>query len=253
MQDELFELHASVEEQHWWFTARREIVRRLLSRVVPPGEGKRLVDLGCGTGGNLAALAGDWSCAGFDPSPRAIGLARESFPSLEFRCTESQRTDVPELETADGVLLLDVLEHVQADAAVLASVVERMPPGAHLLLTVPADPRLWSSHDEAFGHLRRYEDGRLVGLWRDLPVTARLVSPFNSRLYPIIRLVRALNRRRPGHGPRSGGLEVPARLVNRLLYRTFAGEATRLLEAVDVGGARPFRRGASWVAVLRRE
>ena len=150
-------------------------------------------------------------------------------------------------------LLTDVLEHVADDYAMLSELLAAASPGCYFLLTVPADESLWSEHDESFGHYRRYDRARLEGVWAGLPVTTLLVSYFNSRLLPVVRLVRAWNRRRGQAAGRAGtDFWLPSPPVNRLLTATFAGEATRLVAALH-GQKRGYRAGASLVALLRRE
>jgi hypothetical protein len=63
--------------------------------------------------------------------------------------------------------------------------------GALVLITVPADMRLWSTHDETLLHYRRYDIGRLRAIREDLPVNVRLLCYFNSRLYLPVRMVVA--------------------------------------------------------------
>src|SRR2546426_691300 len=79
-----FRLHAQIEQDHWWFTARREILRRIVGEVLPPAPGALIVDVGCGTGANIAALADDYDCVGIDTSAEGIALARRRFPRVEF-------------------------------------------------------------------------------------------------------------------------------------------------------------------------
>ena len=86
MQSEQFQLHAEIEERHWWFVARRRIVRQLVETVLPPNAGKTVIDVGCGTGANIAALADGYRTIGIDTSAEAIELARTRFPQTEFTC-----------------------------------------------------------------------------------------------------------------------------------------------------------------------
>ncbi len=92
------------------------------------------------------------------------------------------------------------------------------PTGCYFLLTVPADQSLWSKHDESFGHYRRYDANRLESVWAGLPVSTLLISYFNSRLLPLIRLIRAWNRRRSHAAGRAGtDFWMPNPLSNFLL------------------------------------
>jgi SAM-dependent methyltransferase len=259
MQREQFEVHADIEDRHWWFLARRRIVRELLRRVVPPAPEACIVDVGCGTGANIAALAGDYACIGIDAAPHAIALAAARFPPARFLKLRFVEEASPEnareaLSQASAVLLMDVLEHVEDDFEMFSRIASALRPGAHLLVTVPADMSLWSPHDESFGHYRRYDRGRLLRVWEGLPVTTRLVSHFNARLLPVIRGVRKLTRSRSrAAGAGSTDFFLPSAPVNRLLEAVFAGEARALARALDRPAGAGYSGGASLLAILRRE
>jgi SAM-dependent methyltransferase len=254
MKPELFDLHAEIEQRHWWFVARRQIVQRLLGRVVPPDDRPLVVDVGCGTGATLAALADRYRCVGIDPTAQGVELAKKRFPQVRFICGQAPEDLGESAGRADAFLLMDVLEHVPDDFHLFSSLLAASRSGAHFLVTVPAVPALWSEHDESFGHYRRYTPGRLAQVWEGLPVTARLVSYFNSRLYPVVRTVRMLNRLRGHAGGRAGtDLRLPPAPLNRLLQRIFAHEADGLLRSIDRSRVRSFPPGVSLVAVIRRE
>lgn len=249
MDPEQFRLHAFMEDRHWWFLGRRRILRTLAAPLLPASADRHVVDLGCGTGGNAAAFAADCTVVGVDPDPGAIALARARFPSVTFRVGDVGAAGEA-IEGADLVLLTDVLEHVDDDVGLLRAAARRAVPGARLLLTVPAHPELWSGHDVALGHRRRYTAASFRRLWEEVPVEAVLVSPFNARLYPVARALRLL-RRRGTDVERRTDLRLPPAPVNRLLARIFGGEAGRLARALR-GAAPPYRDGLSLLAVLRR-
>jgi SAM-dependent methyltransferase len=254
MQSEQFELHADIEQRHWWFVARRRIMRQLVEQVLPPSPESVVVDVGCGTGANLAALAEAYDCVGIDASAEAVELARGRFPGVRFLAGRAP-DDLGDLAArARLFMLMDVLEHVDDDFAMLSDLLAAARPGAHFLLSVPADESLWSEHDESFGHYRRYDRARLEQLWAGLPVTTLLVSHFNTRLLPLIRAVRWRNRRR-GQAAGLGGTDfwLPTPPLNSLLQGIFAGESRRLLRSLAGRRDRGYTAGASLIAVLRRE
>lgn len=254
MQSAQFQLHAQIEDRHWWFLGRRRIVRQLLGEVLPPDPATLIVDVGCGTGANIGALADAYRCVGIDTSAEAIDLARQRFPGVDFRCGFAP-ADLGELAgRTKAFLLMDVLEHVPDDFALLSELLASAAPGTYFLVTVPADVRLWSEHDQSFGHYRRYDRQRFESVWQGLPVSTLLVSHFNARLYPLVRMVRAANRRR-GH---SGGLagtdfKIPLEPVNSALAGIFAGETRTLLGKLRGEEPIGYRAGVSLVALLRRE
>jgi SAM-dependent methyltransferase len=253
MQSPQFQMNSEIELRHWWFVARRRILAALIARVLPPSPQSMVVDIGCGTGGNIAALAERYACVGIDPSGEAIALARARFPQVRFIAGMAP-DDLGEVSRQARLLLAtDVLEHVPDDFWLFSRLLAATAPGAYFLLTVPADPSLWSPHDESHGHWRRYDRARLERLWEGLPVTPLLVSYFNRRLYPLVKLVRMVSRRRgKARGQAGTDFKIPAAPVNRLLTGIFAGESRRLARLLD-GRGRGYAAGVSLVALLRRE
>lgn len=251
MGPDLFDLHARVEGTHWWFTGRREIMRQLVERVAPLGG--TVVDIGCGTGANVAALAGRHRVFGVDTSQDALRHARAHFPGVQF-IEGTADTAFPAIRgPLNCVLLMDVLEHVADDFALIESVLAPLPAGCQVLLTVPADMRLWSGHDIAFQHYRRYDPARLAAIWSAQPVRVRLLSFFCSRLYWPIRAVRAFRRRfTPRLQVARSDLSTPPSLVNQSLRRLFAAEQRPLVAAID-RKIRPFHHGSSLIALLERQ
>ncbi len=250
---EIFRLNFEIELKHWWFRARREILRKLIAQVAPPSPDTLLVDIGCGTGANIGALAEDYACVGMDLSPQAIRLARSRFHAVRFLCGTSPEDLGSVLQKARLFLFNDVLEHVADDRGLLAPFIEAAAPGTWFLITVPADRTLWSPHDEHHGHYRRYDKRELEMLWRGLPVAPALVSYFNSRMYPLVKVARTINRRLGRTSGDAGtDLRIPHARVNRFLERVFAGEADVL--AGVLRGVRPagYRFGVSLVAMLRK-
>ncbi|MBA2291672.1 MAG: class I SAM-dependent methyltransferase [Gemmatimonadales bacterium] len=249
MNESEFEAHARVEDRHWWFVGRRRIISALV-REAASGTRLPVADIGCGTGGNAAALhALGHDVIGLDPSVVAIGLARERFPTVSFVNTADPGAARAHLAGGGVAILADVLEHVQNDHELLRQVIDVIPSGGHVLITVPADPALWSPHDVAFGHHRRYDVATLSALWSGAPVETRLLSHFNARLRPVIAAVRRVRR---DAAPRPGGdLRRPFRGLNSALAHLLAGERHALVGAIDTGRM-PHRRGVSLVALLRR-
>ncbi len=254
MNQDLYGVHRDLEERHWWFRGRRRIMRRLLAHVVPPEQSKVVIDVGCGTGANIASLADQYSCVGIDTAEQAIAPARSHFPAVRFVCGSAPEDLGPLMGQASALLLMDVLEHVPDDFVFFSRLVAALPPGAHVLITVPADPGLWSPHDVSFGHYRRYVPERLARVWAGLPVTVRLTSYYNTRLYPIVKLVRAVNRwRGRTSGLGQSDISMPPKPFNWCLEGLFAGEAACLLACVDHPQQLTYARGVSLVALLRRE
>jgi SAM-dependent methyltransferase len=254
MQSEQFQLHADIEERHWWFVGRRRILTSLIEAVLPPSRNATIVDVGCGTGANLAGLANRYDCVGIDSSSHAIRLARIRFPKIRFLHGLAPRDLDGVMDRARLVLLTDVLEHVDDDFALLSELLASARSGTYFLLTVPADLTLWSEHDTSFGHYRRYDRERFEQLWRGLAVKQLFASHYNSRLYPAVKLVRRWNRRRGRAGGVAGtDFAMPNRVTNALLTRLFSGESRRLVCLARGESRTPYRHGVSLIALLQRE
>jgi SAM-dependent methyltransferase len=254
MQTAQFELHARIEERHWWFVARRRIMRSVVEKVLKPDGSSTVVDVGCGTGANLAALADGYRCVGIDTSPEAIELAARRFPSVQFLCGMAPGDLGEVVDTARLYLLMDVMEHVHDDFELLSELLAAAAPGSCFLITVPAHLSLWSPHDVAFGHYRRYDRDRLMAVWKGLPVSVKLCSYYNARLYPLVRSIRAVNRLlRRSSGAEGTDFKLPAPAINQFLEQTFAGESRTLLDVLDGKRRQGYRTGVSLMALIQRE
>jgi SAM-dependent methyltransferase len=248
-----YEAHAAYEDVHWWFLARRTILLDIITHLLAGEKGRPLVvDVGCGTGGTVAALAGHYDVLGVEPAAEAVAIARRRHPGCAFVEGTAPEAVAARIAEARVVLLTDVLEHVADDAGLLGSLVSGCRPDTWFVVTVPADMRLWSGHDEVLGHFRRYDPRGFAALWRSLPVACHLLAPFNTRLAPLVRFVRRF--RPPGFRGGAAGtdLMLPAAPLNALLYRVFAGESARLVRSLGRGDISGGRSGVSLIAVLRR-
>ncbi|MET0360128.1 MAG: class I SAM-dependent methyltransferase [Sphingobium sp.] len=215
--------YASLNAQeggHWWFVARRAILDGLIARRIAPRKGARILEAGCGTGGNLAMLAayGTVDALEYDGEARALaaarGIGRIEPGMLPGRIGFGQ-------DRYDMIALLDVLEHVEEDRESLRALGKRLAPGGRILLTVPAVPWLWSDHDVIHHHKRRYTRESLTAVALGAGLKVESVGYFNSLLFPLAAAVRGVQRllgRKGGHD------EDPSPMVNALFTRIFGWE-----------------------------
>ncbi|MFL6724544.1 MAG: class I SAM-dependent methyltransferase [Sphingomicrobium sp.] len=241
MERKVYEQMAKLDSQHWWFTARHRILDGLIERVVRPPAGSRILELGAGTGHNLAMLSrfGEVEASELDPIARGIATDRLGRPVVEAALPDLSMFPAG---SYDLVALLDVLEHVPDDKASLSAIYELLKPGAALLLTVPINPWMWSAHDVAHHHHRRYRKHEIRKLAEDAGYEIELLSPFNSLLFPPIAAVRLVGKLT---GKDDSDDAMPSSLVNRILDGVFGLER-------ELIGRVPMPFGVSLVAVLRR-
>jgi SAM-dependent methyltransferase len=210
---------AAVEDRHWWFEARRRILGAVLDRLTLGPEAE-VLEVGCGTGGNLPMLARYGRLHACEPEADARALAEAR--GLATVAAGGLPDDLPfGGKPFDLIALLDVLEHVAADEASLAALHARLKPGGTLLVTVPAYRFLWSAHDEVNHHVRRYTRGDLVRKLRAAGFHVRRATYFNTLLFPVIATVRLAGRRA---GKTGSDLALPGDALNSLLTRIFASE-----------------------------
>lgn len=231
---------SAIENRHWWFVARRQIIERLISDMSLPADA-RLLEAGCGTGGNLALLAqhGTLDAFEFDDDARALSAAKGICP-VAFGALPD-RVDVTGAPY-DLIAMLDVLEHIDEDTDSLATLGGLLAPTGRLLLTVPAVPALWSSHDELHHHKRRYTKAGLAGVCRDAGLVVDRIGYFNSLLFPLALAQRVAARLTGSKQPID---TLPAAPVNAALQAVFAAER-------HVIGRAGFPIGLSVYAVARR-
>jgi len=241
MERKVFERMAELDANHWWFTARRKILAEVIARIVRPPANARILELGAGTGHNLAMLGrfGTVEATELDPGGRALASERLGRPVIEAALPDLSAFDDG---AYDLIALLDVLEHVVEDAASLAAIRGKLKPGGALLLTVPINPWMWSPHDVAHHHHRRYRQREVEALATAAGYTIQLMSPFNSLLFPLIAAARAVGKL---SGRETSDDAMPGATANRLLGSIFGFER-RLIGRV------PLPVGVSLVAVLRR-
>jgi SAM-dependent methyltransferase len=235
------------EEAQWWYAGQRAIVAALLrpelERLRRTGTPcPRLLDAGCGTGGNLAAWAGSARGVGVDLAPEAIAFCRT-------RGVRVVRGSVLTLPLRAGVFDLvtshDVLYHawVGDDRAAVAEMARVLGPGGLLLVRVPALRLLWGAHDAEVQSRYRYTRGELVALLEGCGLEPLRASYCNSLLFPLLLARRSLDRLLSRQGSDVGFLPAPLE---------WAFRRALLLEAALIRRGLSLPIGASVVALARK-
>lgn len=190
-----FDRMAAHARTHWWYEARRHLVTELLTGRL--ASGSRVIDVGCGTGDNLATLAAVAAgpVSGVEISRHALGRVPPG--PAGTRVAEARAEDLPYASgSADLVTSMDVVEHLDDDLVALVEYRRVLRPGGLLVLTVPAYRWLWSAHDERAAHRRRYTRRRLEAVVRDAGFSVERCGYYNSFLVPPAAALRRTPLRR---------------------------------------------------------
>jgi len=217
MDRSIYPLMAKIENQHWWFVARRRILNNVLKELhlSPDAE---ILEAGCGTGGNLTMLReyGKVFAMELDQTAREF--------AAKYNFAEVLQGSLPHSipfgnKCFDLIVLFDVLEHLIDDAASLQALRSRLKKNGKMLITVPAYPFLWGHHDEEHHHFRRYVRSGLKNIVAGAGYKVQYVSYFNFILFPLLLASRTINR---GHSYNE--LDIPPAWLNKLLTSIFSGE-----------------------------
>ena len=223
MNEEEYERMFVLEDFYWWFRGRRKIVLSALKGI----KAEKILDVGCGTGGNLNLFNG--FVVGLDISLQALKLAKKRKPNAILCQGEAENLPFHN-ESFDLVLALDLLEHLQDDVKGLREMYRVLKKGGNVLITVPAYKFLWSEHDEALHHFRRYSKSEIKVKMEEVGFTITFLSFAIVLPFFPIALFRLLQRlaRRTETKPKTSLIILPP-LLNELLYRILLGEA-KLIE-----------------------
>ena len=234
----VYERMAELDERHWWYRARRDVLADLIRRRIRLPDDARILEIGCGTGHNLEMLKAFGRVDGIEIDPEARALASRRLGQPIGEAPLPALADVDE-GAYDLVAILDVLEHVDEDRAALESIARRLRPGGRILITVPAHPWMWSAHDVVNHHKRRYTRRSLRRVIGEAGLKVDLLSWFNSLLFPLAAAARVSSR---VTGRESSDDALPPRPLNAAFETIFRLERYAL-------GRLPLPPGVSLVAI----
>lgn len=247
MNPEEYERMYALEDWYWWFVARREAAIRFLLDYAPKQTGLDILDAGCGTGAMLDRLSAiqDATVVGLDISTQALGFTHGRG---HHWLLGGDLSDLPlQPSSFDAVTALDVIEHLEDDAKAVRHLAQCLRVGGVLVASVPAFSFLWSPHDEALHHHRRYVRGEFRRLLQGAGLEVVKSTYLLTALFPIAAALRVGQRllfRKRDEPPRTNLVHVSP-LINRCLTG---------IQGLELGLARrcslPF--GLSILAVARR-
>ena len=177
------------EEDYWWWIGKREIVKGIINRL--NSDFRTVLDVGCGTGLNLNYLKHYGTVIGLDFSKEALNFCK-------LRAAENLiQADAEKVpfkdDTFDLIIALDLLEHLD-DRDVLKEFYRVLNPNAYLIATVPAFNFMWSKHDEALHHKRRYNKAQLKDALKSNGFIIEKISYWNFFLFLPIVAMRLIKR-----------------------------------------------------------
>ena len=239
MERAVFDRMAELDSRHWWFVARRKILAELIQRAVPLPNDARILEIGCGTGHNFDMLRRFGHVDGIEVDDEARALSSRR---LGREVGSSPLPELPGIPDAAYhlVALLDVLEHIEQDVASLASIRNKLAPGGRVLLTVPANQWMWSAHDAAHHHHRRYSKASLRRVIDEAGLKVETLSYFNTLLFPLAAAARIAGKI---SGKKESDDAMPPAPVNKMLEKLFGFER-------HLVGRVPLPAGVSLVAIL---
>jgi SAM-dependent methyltransferase len=212
MDDEWFDV-AGLD--HFWIERRFDVLFRLCGSLIQ--HDTKIAEIGCGSGLVQRQFEDhlDIPVDGFDLNTEALqrSISRRS----RLACYDVEDRKEALQGRYDLVLLLDVIEHVLDERAFLSAAAFLASPGGHLVVNVPASPRLYSRYDDAVGHLRRYTPASLLEAAQQSGLEVVLWSYWGLPLVPLAVARKLAVSRTARGGVIRRGMEPPGRPVNRAL------------------------------------
>jgi SAM-dependent methyltransferase len=223
MPQELLVRTLEIVRRHPWWLARCKLAIEALQRegIEPPAN---IVDVGCGWGTNLDALEkAGYRATGLDISRQIL----EAIDRPERKLVQADLTqELPaNTEKFDGLLALDVIEHLDDDCGAVRRFSELLRPGGIGIISVPGRPDLFSEYDEIQGHRRRYVPERLREALACAALEVRRIFWWGQWMVPILRRMRSKEQSSNPGKPAKTYAEYlrlppwPGPLIMNMLYR----------------------------------
>lgn len=209
---------AAAEDDHWWYRSTRAVMADLLGPWLHGGPASgRVLDAGCGPGGNGAWLAAHGTVVGVDLSRAALGFVRARRAETAPVCATLEALPFAD-EAFDVVAAITVLYCVDDDLAALHELTRAVKPGGAVLLMEPAFAWLARAHDKTVHARRRYTRPGLADRVRRAGLQVTRATYVYSFLVPPAAILALAERVRP-HGPADAGSDVERRALDPLFAR----------------------------------
>lgn len=243
MEEIVYHTNFKLENDYWWFIARNQIVKSLILSKTDLQKGSTIIDIGCGTGGFAKLISDYFQPICIDTSQIAIDYCKKRGIENSFISTVSD-FDFAQYDIKAAVML-DVIEHIQNDEAILTEVYNKLPKNAWFIATVPAYQFLWSRHDEIHQHFRRYNRFDFNNLLREIGFNVSYSSYFNTFLFLPAVAKRFLDKITGADKKINEPVEKVSPLVNSLFKNIFLLEKNLLGKII-------FPFGLSIISIARK-
>lgn len=213
---------AEAENFHWWYVGRRAILAEILGSLGIK-KNSRILEVGCGTGGNLHMLAKYGDVSGIEMDVDALNMAsRKTNYIYDLRHGHCPNNIPFEGHVFDVICIFDVLEHIEHDLDTLKALKNRLSKNGQIIITVPAYQWLYGPHDILVHHKRRYSKSTLCKIIDLAGLHAKRITHFNTFLFPIIALMRLKDRFFGNQS--SSATPLPIEFINIGLIKLFSCE-----------------------------
>lgn len=181
-----------LEDRYWWYRGVRALLRAWLARYASPNA--QLLDAGCGTGANLQLLQAYGNARGVDISEQAIEfcLGRDIAPA-QLALASVSELPFPN-DFFDLAISFEVICNIPDDQRAFSELARVLKPGGRVIIQVPAYQYLWSKHDVAVGHQRRYSARQVRHKLARAGLSIERLTHANALMCPVIATRRVLQR-----------------------------------------------------------
>lgn len=245
MEEHVYHRMAEIQDRHWWYEARRQILSTLIAKLKLPPQAQ-ILEVGSGPGANIKMLSAFGTLSVLEPDNFSREHIIKTYGLPENRVKDGMLPgNIPFDSNFDLICAFDVIEHIEQDSASLKDLFESLKTGGHAVFSVPAYQFLWSSHDVALHHKRRYTRAAFGNLLKQAGFQVEFISYYNTALFPLIAAVRLAKK---FLGIKKGADDTMPRfaIVNTLLRMIFAAEKYLL-------NPMTFPFGVSIIAVCKKQ
>jgi SAM-dependent methyltransferase len=250
--DELTELHESATESGTHFidmASRRHAINELMRTI--GSQTASIMEVGCSAGHLLADMRRSLPNATLTGGDYTLGtLARlgERMPDIPLVRFNLADSPLPS-NTYDAMVLLNVLEHIEDDAAATRHIARMLKPGGVAVIEVPAGPELFDDYDRELKHFRRYTLQGLCKMIEGGGLKIERQKYLGALIYPAFYLAKKISQNRPK--PAAARQQHVTSAISATSRFNSIGHSIMALEGA-ISGAIEFRRGIRCVVTARK-